>query len=93
MLISLVGDMIDVSDEERQAIAYVATGGPENGDPSDDKADRGEVVAYLKCTFAKILGEDVQEYHEAQRIAKIAALKAEAAAKLEEAKELEESDG
>ena len=84
MLISLVGDMIDVSDEELKAIAW---------DLQIDKPTRADVILYLKHAFMVALKGDMADYREQLRITQIAALKAEAAAKLEEAKRLEDSDG
>ena len=83
MKISLVGDMIDVSDEELEAIGYVA----------GKKPSRAVVVEYLKEEWSSLMATIVDDYLITKRLTKIAALKAEAAAKLEEAKRLEESDG
>ena len=82
MKISLVGDMIDVSDEELVAIGYI----------TGKKPSRAVVVEYLKDQWSSMMVEHVDDYRTALRITQIAALRTEAAAKLEEAARLEANE-
>ena len=68
MNVSLVGDMIEVTDDQLAAIEYI----------TGDKPVRAVVIKYIQDAFQRTVYLDCAEYRSEVRIAKAAALRAQA---------------
>ena len=79
MLISLVGDMIEVTPEQSEAIEYI-TGNPPT---------RPVLIKYIQEAYQRTVYLDCAEYRSEVRIAKAAKLRTEAAALTKQADALD----